>query len=98
MVEHLSQIQSLQKKLEEMEQCKDPSHEADKSMTKESLATLDKLFLPLDALWKGKEKLTSLDEGSKGLNTSSLDEIAYSEPQSNLATIENAAILEHGPH
>jgi hypothetical protein len=29
---HLSQIQSLQKKLEEMEQRKDPSREADKSM------------------------------------------------------------------
>jgi hypothetical protein len=34
-------------------------------MTQESLVTSDKLSFPLDALWKEKEKLTSLDEGSK---------------------------------
>jgi hypothetical protein len=65
-------------------------------MTQESLATSDKLFLPLDALWKGKEKLTSLGEGSKGPNASNLGEAVCSEPQSNLATIEDAAVLEHG--
>jgi hypothetical protein len=66
----------LQKKLEEAEQRRDPSREVDKSMTQESLATSDKLSLPLDALWKGKEKLTSLGEGSKGPNASNLDEAA----------------------
>jgi hypothetical protein len=60
----------LQKKLEEAEQRRDPSREVDKSMTQESLS------LPLDALWKGKEKLTSLGEGSKGPNASNLDEAA----------------------
>jgi hypothetical protein len=84
----------LQKKLEEVEQYRDPSREADKSMTQESLATSDKLSLPLDALWKGKEKLTSLDEGLKGPNASNLDEAACSEPQSNPAIVEDAAMLE----
>jgi hypothetical protein len=93
---YLSRIQSLQKKLEETEQRRDPSREADKSMTQESLATLDKLSLPLDALWKGKEELTSLGEGSKGPNASNLDEAACSEPQSKPATVEDAAVLEQG--
>jgi hypothetical protein len=86
----------LQKKLEETEQCRDPSHKADKSMTQESLATSNKLSLSLDALWKGKEKLTSLGEGSKDPNASNLDEAACSEPQSNLAIVEDAAVLEQG--
>jgi predicted nuclease with TOPRIM domain len=93
---HLSQIQSLQKKLEETEQRRDPSREANKSMTQESLVTLDKLSLPLDALWKGKEKLTSLGEGSKGPNASNLDEAVYSESQSNPTTVEDATVLEQG--
>jgi hypothetical protein len=93
---HLSRIQSLQKKLKETEQCRDPSHEADNSMIQESLATLDKLSLLLDALWKGKEKLTSLGEGSKGPNASNLGEAAYNEPQSNPTTVEDAAVLEQG--
>jgi hypothetical protein len=58
------------------------------------LATSDKLSLPLDALWKGKEKLTSLGEGSKGPNASNLDEAACSEPQSNPTTEEDAVVLE----
>jgi hypothetical protein len=57
---------------------------------------LDKLSLPLDALWKGKEKLTSLGEGSKGLYVSNLDEAACSEPQSNSGTAEDVAVLEQG--
>jgi hypothetical protein len=57
---------------------------------------LDKLSLPLDALWKGKEKLTSLGEGSKGLNTSNLGEATCSEPQSNPAIVENVAVVEQG--
>jgi hypothetical protein len=65
-------------------------------MSQESLAILDKLFLPLDALWKGKEKLTSLGEGSKGLYVSNLDEAACSEPQSNPGTAEDVAVLEQG--
>jgi hypothetical protein len=65
-------------------------------MTQESLATLDKLSLPLDALWKGKEKLTSLDEGSKGPYVSNLDEAACSEPQSNSGIVEDATMLEQG--
>jgi hypothetical protein len=63
-------------------------------MTQESLATLDKLSLPLDALWKGKEKLTSLGKGSKGPYVRNLDEVACSEPQSNPGTVEDAAVLE----
>jgi hypothetical protein len=86
----------LQKKLKETEQRRDPSSEADKSMTQESLATSDKLSLLLDALWKRKEKLTSLGEGSKGPNTGNLGESAYSEPQSNLVTVEDAVVLEQG--
>jgi hypothetical protein len=93
---HLSRMQSLQKKLEETEQHRGPSREANKSMTQESLATSDKLSLPLDALWKGKEKLTSLGERSNGLNTRNLGEAACGEPQSNLATIEDAAVVEQG--
>jgi hypothetical protein len=93
---HLSRIQSKLKKLEETEQRRNPSFEANKSMTQESLATSDKLSLPLDALWKGKEKLISLGEGSKGPNASSLDEAACSEPQPNPATVEDAAVLEQG--
>jgi hypothetical protein len=96
---HFSQIQSLQKKLEEMEQRRGPSREADKSMTQESLATSDKLSLPLDALWKGKEKLTSLDEGSNSPNTRNLDEAACGEPQSNPAIgeeSEDVAVVEQG--
>jgi hypothetical protein len=93
---HLSRIQSLQKKLEEMEQHRGPSHQADKSMTQESLATSDKLSLPLDALWKVKEKLTCLGEGSNGPNTRNLGEAACDEPQSNLATVEDAAVVEQG--
>ena len=58
--------------------------------------TSDKLFLLLDALCKGKEKLTSLDERLKGPNASNLDEVAYSEPQSSRATIEDFLILEQG--
>jgi hypothetical protein len=65
-------------------------------MTQESLATLDKLSLPLDALWKGKEKLTSLGEGSEGPYVSNLDEAAYSKLQSNPGTAEVAAVLEQG--
>jgi uncharacterized membrane protein required for colicin V production len=42
--------QSLHKKFEEAEQRRDPFHEADKPMTQKSLATSDKLSLPLDAL------------------------------------------------
>ena len=95
---YLSRIQSLQKKLEEVEQCRDPPCEAEKSMTQESLATLDKLSLPLDALWKGTEKLTSLDEGLKGPNTTNLDEVAYNEPQSNPTIVEDTVVLEQGPH
>jgi hypothetical protein len=91
---HLSRIQSLQKKLKETEQRIDLSREADKSMIQESLATLAKLSLPLDALWKEKEKLTSLGEGSKCPNASNLGEAACSEPQSNPATVEDAAVLE----
>ena len=79
-----------------MEQRRDPSREAEKSMTEESLATSDKLSLPFDALWKGKEKLTSLDEGTKGPNASNLDEAPHSEPQSNPTTVRDAAVLEHG--
>jgi hypothetical protein len=60
------------------------------------LTTSDKLSLPLDALWKGKEKLTSLGEGSKGLNASNLDEAACSEPQSNPTIVEDATVLEQG--
>ena len=93
---HLSRIQSLQKKLKEMEQRIDISCEADKSMTQESLATSNKLSLPLHALWKGKEKLTSLGEGSKGPNTSNLSEAACSEPQSNPTTVEDVVVLEQG--
>jgi hypothetical protein len=89
-------MQSLQKKLEEMEQHRGPSHEADKSMTQESLATSDKLSLPLDALWKVKEKLTSLREGSNGPNTRNLGEAACGEPQSNPATVGDAAVVEQG--
>ena len=63
-------------------------------MTQESLVTLDKLSLPLDALWKGREKLTSLGEGSKGPYVSNLDEVACSETQSNLGTIEDGTMLE----
>jgi hypothetical protein len=91
---HLSRMQSLQKKLEETEQHRGPSREADKSMTQESLATSDKLSLPPDALWKGKEKLTSLGEGSNGPNTRNLGEAACGEPQSNSATVEDAAVVE----
>jgi hypothetical protein len=65
-------------------------------MTQESLVTSDKLSLPLDALWKGKEKLTSLGEGSKGPYVSNLDEAACSEIQSNPRTTEDAAMLEQG--
>jgi hypothetical protein len=86
----------LQKKLEETEQHRGPSREADKSMTQESLATSDKLSLPLDALWKGKEKLTSLGEGFNGPNTRNLGEAAYGEPQSNPATVEDVAVVEQG--
>jgi hypothetical protein len=86
----------LQKKLEEMEHSRGPSREADKSLTQESLATSDKLSLPLDALWIGKEKLISLGEGSKGPNTSNLGEAACSEPKSNPATVEDAAVVEQG--
>jgi hypothetical protein len=60
------------------------------------LVTLDKLSLPLDALWKGKEKLTFLGEGSKGPYISKLDEAACTEPQSNPGTTEVAAVLEQG--
>jgi hypothetical protein len=74
----------LQKKLEETEQHRGPSREANNSMTQESLATSDKPSLLLDALWKGKEKLTSLGE------------VACGEPQSNLATVEDAAVVEQG--
>jgi hypothetical protein len=42
------------------------------------VATSDKLSLLLDALWKGKENLTSLEEGSKGPYISNLDEDACS--------------------
>jgi hypothetical protein len=70
----------LQNKLEEADYRTDPSREADKPMTQESLATSNKLYLSLDALWKGKEKLTSLGEGSKGPYLSNLDEAACSEP------------------
>jgi hypothetical protein len=52
-------------------------------MTQESLETSDKLSLPLDALWKRKEKLTSLGEGSKDPYVSNLDEATFSETQSN---------------
>ena len=76
-----------------MEQHRGPSCEANKSMTQESLATSDKLSLLLDALWKGKEKLTSLGEGSNGPNTRNLGEAACGEPQSNPAIIEDAAIM-----
>jgi hypothetical protein len=93
---YFSQIQSLQKKLAEAEQRRDPSHEANMFMTQDSLETSDKLSLPLDALWKGKEKLTSLGEGSKGPNASNLDGAACNEPQSNPATVEDAAVLEQG--
>ena len=65
-------------------------------MTQESLATSDKLSLSLDALWKGKDKLTSLGEGSKGPNLGNLGETACSEPQSKLATIEDVVVLEQG--
>ena len=65
-------------------------------MTQESLATSDKLSPLLDVLWKGKEKLTSLDEGSKGPNTSNLDEVAYNELQSNPTTVEDVVVLEQG--
>jgi hypothetical protein len=58
--------------------------------------TLDKLSLPLDALWKGKEKLTFLGEGSKGPYISKLDEAACSKPQFNPGTIEDAVVLEQG--
>jgi chromosome segregation ATPase len=91
---HFSWIQSLEKKLQKAEQRRDASCESDMPMIQESLATLDKLSLPLDALWKGKEKLTSLDEGSKGPYVSNLDEAACNEPQSNPGTAEDAAILE----
>jgi hypothetical protein len=92
----LSRIQSSQKKLEEMEQHRGPSREADKSMTQEALATLDKLSFPLDALWKVKEKLTCLGEGSNGPNTRNLGEAACGEPQFNPATVEDAAVVEQG--
>jgi seryl-tRNA synthetase len=49
---YFSRIQFLQKKLKEAEQRRDPSREVDKPMTQESLATSNKLSLPLDALWK----------------------------------------------
>jgi hypothetical protein len=65
-------------------------------MTQESLATSDKLSLPLDALWKVKEKLTCLGEGSNSPNTRNLGEAACGEPQSNLATVEDAAMVEQG--
>jgi hypothetical protein len=93
---HLSRMQSLQKKLEEMEQHRGPSRQADKSMIQESLVTSDKLSLPLDALWKVKEKLICLVEGSKGPNTRNLGEAACGEPQSNPATVEDAAVVEQG--
>jgi hypothetical protein len=37
-----------------------------------------------------------LGEGSKGPNTSNLDEAACSEPQSNPATVEDVVVLEQG--
>ena len=60
------------------------------------MATSDMLSLPLDALWKRKEKLISLGERFKGPNTSNLDEAACSEPQSNPATVEDAAMVKQG--
>jgi hypothetical protein len=91
---HLSQIQPLQKKLKEVEQRRDPICVGDMPMTEESMATLDKLSLPLDALWKGKEKLTSLGEGSKRPYVCNLDKAACSKPHSDLGTTKDTAALE----
>jgi hypothetical protein len=55
-------------------------------MTKESQATSNKLFLPLDGLWKGKEKLTPLGY---------VDEGACSQFLSTLGTGEDAALVSH---
>jgi hypothetical protein len=95
-IEHLSRIQSLQKRLKEAEQRRDPYLEADMPMTQESLATSNKLSFSLNALWKRKEKLTSLGEGSKGPYLSNLNEAACNKPQSNPGTAEDAAVLEQG--
>ena len=59
--------------------CKDPLYKGDIPMTKESLATLDKLSLPYDGIWKGKNMVTHLDEGSHGPYVGNMDEVAYNQ-------------------
>jgi hypothetical protein len=64
---HSAQIRSLEKKIGEAEEHKDPLYEGDVPITEESLATLDKLSFPMDDIWKEKNMVTYLGEGSHGL-------------------------------
>jgi seryl-tRNA synthetase len=52
--QHFAQMRSLEKKITEAEQHRDPLCEGDVPMAKESLAALDKLSFPMDGMWKGK--------------------------------------------
>jgi hypothetical protein len=62
-------------------------------VTEESLATLDKLSLPHDGMWKGKSKVTHLAEGSHGPYIGNVDEAACSQFQSKPRIGEDAAVL-----
>jgi hypothetical protein len=67
----------------EAERRKDPLCKGDIPMTKESLATSDKLSLPYDGIWKRKNTVIHLDEGSYGPYVGNMDEVACSQFQSN---------------
>jgi hypothetical protein len=85
-VQHHSKIRLLEKKVTVVEHHKDPLFEGDMPVTEESLATLDKLFLPHDGMWKGKNKVIHLGEGSHGPYIGNVDEVACSQFQSKPQT------------
>lgn len=68
----------MEKKIGEAEESKDPLYEDDVSITKKSLATLDKLPFSMDDIWKGKNMVTYLGEGSHGPYIGYVDEGACS--------------------
>jgi hypothetical protein len=86
----------LEKKITKAEQNRDPFCEGDMPMTEESLATSNKLSLPLDGMWKRKNKVTPLDEGSHGPYVGYIDEGACSQFQSKPKTEKDIAPLLEG--
>jgi hypothetical protein len=59
----------------------------------ESLLTLDKLFLPKDGMWKGKNKVTHLSEESHGPYIGNMDETTCIQFQSKLRIGEDVVAL-----